>query len=90
MELAYHLYVEDLNKINELMRSTDLLRENNMIEIIGRYMLCQVEGNEKYSLHGSDTKSVFQKGLESARSTIDESPDPKEIDECDEQVQRPL
>jgi hypothetical protein len=40
MELAYHLYKEDLLKVERVMKNSDLLRENHIIEVIGRYIVC--------------------------------------------------
>ena len=40
MELAYHLFGEDLLRINDMMSRTDLLRENHIVETVGRFMLC--------------------------------------------------
>jgi hypothetical protein len=100
MELAFHLYEEDLERVVSLTKNTDLLRENHIVEVIGRYMICQMEGGEKFNIHGHPedegavhvvrrSHAVNQRGGESARSTMGEPGDPREVDECEEIVQRP-
>jgi hypothetical protein len=39
MELSFHLYLEDLKRLNELIKNTDLLRENLIVENVGRFIV---------------------------------------------------
>ena len=47
MELGYHLFMEDMRRLNEMIRNTDLLRENHMVETLGRILLAQIDEAEK-------------------------------------------
>ena len=39
MELSYHLFTEDFKKLNDLIKNTDLLRENLIVENVGRFII---------------------------------------------------
>lgn len=43
MELSYHLYTEDLKRLNDLIKNTDLLRENLIVENVGRFIVNQLD-----------------------------------------------
>ena len=67
MELSYHLFMEDMRRLSDILKNTDLIREHNIVETMGRALLSQLDGAQL---------------KESARSTIDESPDIKDCDDC--------
>jgi hypothetical protein len=43
MELTFHLYTEDLQRINDLVTKSDLLRENLIVEYVGRHIVNQLD-----------------------------------------------
>jgi hypothetical protein len=49
MELSFHLYLEDLKRLNELIKNTDLLRENLIVENVGRFIVNQLDDVENNS-----------------------------------------
>ena len=77
MELSFHLYTEDLKRINDLVTKSDILRENLIVEIIGRHIVNQLDdAREEDGGATSDVGgNIFTPGpepLESDRQ--DESP----------------
>lgn len=49
MELTYHLYCEDLKRISDLISKSDLLRENLIVETVGRHIINQIDECEASS-----------------------------------------
>jgi hypothetical protein len=43
MELSFHLFTEDLKRLNDLIKKTDLLRENLIVENVGRFLVNQLD-----------------------------------------------
>jgi len=43
MELSYHLFTEDLQRINDLISRSDLLRENLIVETVARHIVNQLD-----------------------------------------------
>jgi len=39
MELSFHMFQEDVRRLEELIKKTDLVRENHIVELVSRYML---------------------------------------------------
>jgi hypothetical protein len=60
MELTYHLYTEDLKKINDLVTKSDILRENMIVETVGRHIVNQLdEAREEDGGASSDGGNIF-------------------------------
>jgi hypothetical protein len=49
MELTYHLYCEDMKRINDLIAKSDLLRENLIVETVARHIINQMDECEASS-----------------------------------------
>ena len=43
MELTFHLYTEDLQRINYLISRSNILRENLIVEYVGRHIVNQLD-----------------------------------------------
>lgn len=41
MELAYQIFSDDLARLNNLLRESDILREDHIVSILGHYLLKQ-------------------------------------------------
>jgi hypothetical protein len=60
MELTFHLYTEDLKKINDLVTKSDMLRENLLVETLGRHIVNQLdEAREEHGGANSDEGNMF-------------------------------
>jgi hypothetical protein len=60
MELTFHLYTEDLKKINDLVTKSDMLRENLLVETLGRHIVNQLdEAREEDGGASSDGANMF-------------------------------
>jgi hypothetical protein len=57
MELSFHLYLEDLKRLNELIKNTDLLRENLIVENVGRFLVNQLDDVENNSNEGNNDEN---------------------------------
>ena len=44
MELSYHLFMEDMRRLSDILKNTDLMREHNIVETMGRALLSQLDG----------------------------------------------
>jgi hypothetical protein len=42
MELAHHLFSIDFNRLEAVARDSELMREDILVETIGRYLACQI------------------------------------------------
>jgi hypothetical protein len=42
MELAHHLFSIDCNRLEAVARDSELMREDILVETIGRYLACQI------------------------------------------------
>jgi hypothetical protein len=85
MEVSFHMFQEDVRRLEELIKKTDLVRENHIVELVSRYMLAQIDDETTNSKDLKPMAGVhlgYVPGRESERSTVAESPDPIEIDEC--------
>lgn len=46
MELAYQVFSDDLARLNNLLRDSDILREDHIVSILGHYLLKQYAETE--------------------------------------------
>jgi|LauGreDrversion4_2_1035121.scaffolds.fasta_scaffold287381_1 hypothetical protein len=71
MELSYHLYTEDLKRLSELIKTTDLLRENLIVENVGRFLVNQLDEAENNNSNDGNNgdESMRNVRLSTLRST---------------------
>ena len=71
MELSYHLYTEDLKRLSELIKTTDLLRENLIVENVGRFLVNQLDEAENNNSNDGNNgdESIRNVRLSTLRST---------------------
>ncbi len=47
MEIAFNIYSEDLIRINNLLKESDILREDHIVSVLGHYLLKQYAETQK-------------------------------------------
>ena len=60
MELAYQLFTSDLERLNLLLRNTDILREDHIVSVIAQYILNQQECDPEHVITHASPKTLSE------------------------------